>query len=97
MTETDQLRVVCIQFVSIHAQSACLASRLIASHSPKGGASSPAFAPGHDPAVMERKMLAFVSMVSMVAALGALAWALGRSSESLIATHPAVMAAAAHR
>jgi hypothetical protein len=47
--------------------------------------------------IMERKMLAFVSMVSMVAALGALAWALGRSSESLIATHPAVMAAAAHR
>lgn len=58
---------------------------------------SPAFVPGHDPAVMEKKMLAFVSMVSMVAALGALAWALGRSSESLIATHPAVMAAAAHR
>ncbi len=47
--------------------------------------------------VMERKMLAFVSMVSMVVALGALALALGRSSESLIATHPAVMAAAAHR
>jgi hypothetical protein len=46
---------------------------------------------------MEMKMLAFVSMVSMVAALGALAWALGRSSESQIATHPAVMAAAAHR
>ena len=47
--------------------------------------------------IMERKMLAFVSMVSMMAALGALAWALGRTSESLIATHPAVMAAAAHR
>jgi hypothetical protein len=43
------------------------------------------------------KMLAAVSLISLVVGLVALAWAQGRASESLIATHPALMSAAAAR
>jgi hypothetical protein len=44
-----------------------------------------------------RKMLAAVSLVSLIVGLVALAWAQGRASESLLATHPALMSAAAAR
>jgi hypothetical protein len=42
-------------------------------------------------------MFAALSLISLIAFLGALAWAHGRVSESLIATHPGVMSAAAGR
>jgi hypothetical protein len=44
-----------------------------------------------------KKMLAAVSLISLIVGLVALAWAQGRASESLLATDPALMAAAAAR
>jgi hypothetical protein len=42
-------------------------------------------------------MLAAVSLVSLVVALVALAWAQGRASESLQTSHPSMMSVAAAR